>query len=123
MKEWELLVEEIAQQTDLSEIKAPKLLEAMFSILKDLQKELRTKFLALVSRKDVLPRQIMKNVEDQYLKLKILLRGTIIESSAGLDERRRTIKLPTVELMKFNGEHKNWLPFKQLFESMVHNRK
>lgn len=55
-----------------------------------------------------------------YEPAKEQLRKALREISSRLEERRQIVKLPAIELMKFNGEPQNWVPFKHFKCFMVH---
>lgn len=123
LAEFELLLEEIRLQSDLSDIHAPKLLEAMFPVLKELQKELRHKAPGIYSLRDKMSKRELKEIQGKFPVHNKMLQTALQEISAKLEDRKQTVKLPPIELIKFDGQYQHWVPFKQLFEQLVHKRK
>lgn len=118
-----MLRDEIVHQTNLKEIRAPKLLETMFTVLKGLQTELRLKCSQIMGGEYNLNETQTSVITGDHLHLTKLIQDALDEISTRVDDRRQSVRLPAIELIKFNGKPHNWLPFKQLFEQMVHNRK
>ncbi|XP_055604359.1 uncharacterized protein LOC129752609 [Uranotaenia lowii] len=68
-------------------------------------------------------------VEEQYCTLKaslLALRPRKVESSSASGSAERVeaisrVKLPDIKLPVFNGKLRDWIPFRDMFDSLIHN--